>query len=72
MVLYTVGCVKCNILEKRLKKNGFNFQVSDDVNYLIEKGFQNAPVLEVNGKLYKYEDAMDMLKKYEKGEGTIE
>lgn len=72
MVLYSTGCPKCGILEKRLKKDGFIFQVSNDVDYLIEKGFENAPVLEVNGKLHKYEDAMEMLKKYEKGEGTIE
>lgn len=65
ITLYSTGCPKCQILEKRLKKNNFNFTISDDVNILIEKGFQSAPVMAVGKLFFDYGSAMNLLKKYE-------
>ena len=65
ITLYSTGCPKCQILEKRLKKNNFNFTISDDVNILIEKGFQSAPVMAVGKLFFDYGSAMKLLKKYE-------
>ena len=65
ITLYSTGCPKCQILEKRLKKNNLDFIISNDVDILIEKGFQSAPVMAVGKLFYDYTSAMNLLKKYE-------
>ena len=65
ITLYSTGCPKCQILEKRLKKNNIDFVISNDVDVLIEKGFQSAPVMAVGKLFYDYSSAMNLLKKYE-------
>ena len=65
ITLYSTGCPKCQILEKRLKKNNIDFIISDNVDALIEKGFQSAPVMAVGKLFYDYTSAMNLLKKYE-------
>lgn len=76
ITLYSTGCPKCQVLEKRLKKNNLDFTISDDVDFLIEKGFQSAPILGVGTLLFDFNSAMKLLKMYENGEeiigGTIE
>ena len=65
ITLYSTGCPKCQILEKRLKKNNIDFVISNDVDVLIEKGFQSAPVMAVGKLFYDYNSAMNLLKKHE-------
>ena len=65
ITLYSTGCPKCQILEKRLKKNNIDFVISNDVDVLIEKGFQSAPIMAVGKLFYDYSSAMNLLKKYE-------
>ena len=65
ITLYSTGCPKCQVLEKRLKKNNLDFIISNDVDILIEKGFQSAPVMAVGKLFYDYTSAMNLLKKYE-------
>ena len=65
ITLYSTGCPKCQVLEKRLKKNNLDFIISNDVDILIEKGFQSDPVMAVGKLFYDYTSAMNLLKKYE-------
>ncbi len=72
MVLFvSEGCGRCEGLKKRLIKNGFKFTISEDINFLIEKGYQNAPVLQINGTLYDMKASMDLLKDFEHGKGML-
>lgn len=71
-ILYSTGCPKCKILEGRLEKDGIEFQISDNVDFLIEQGYQNAPVLQINGTLYTFSQAMSLLHEYEKGAGELQ
>lgn len=48
MVLYTTGCPQCNVLCKKLKAAGVDFDVCDDVARMRELGFAAAPVLELD------------------------
>ncbi len=54
VVLYTIKCPKCIVLEKKLQSKNIAFEVVDDrdavVNYGKEHGINGAPILEVNGK----------------------
>ena len=58
--LYTTGCPKCMILEKKLDQKGVEYEkVEDfDVDFLVEKGFTMAPVLEVEGEMMGYGEAV--------------
>ena len=72
IILYTIGCVNCNKLEERLRKNNIDFDISRDVDRLIEMGFANAPILQINDNYYEFIDAMKMLSKFEQGKGVLE
>lgn len=58
--LYTTGCPKCTILEKKLDQKGVEYEkVEDfDVDFLAKKGFTMAPVLEVEGEMMGYGEAV--------------
>lgn len=72
IILYSTGCPKCEILKGRLEKNNIKFHISDDVDYLIENGFQTAPVLQIDDQFYEYADAMRKLRVYETGKEEFE
>lgn len=57
ITLYTTHCPMCNILENLLEKKGLSYEVVDDINVMIEKGFKAAPILEVDGNVYTYPQA---------------
>ena len=59
--LYSTNCPKCIVLEKKLQNKNIEFNLKDkpeDIDYLIEKGFMSAPILEVDDTFYKFEDAV--------------
>lgn len=68
ITLYSTGCPKCNILERRLMNDGISFNISNDVDELIDMGFQNAPVLQIGDSFIDYANAMKLLKVFEEVE----
>lgn len=58
VVLYSTHCPKCNVLEAKLKDKNIEFEEVNDKNLMIEKGFMSVPILEVDGEVLKYADAM--------------
>lgn len=69
IILYSTGCPKCNILERRLTNDKIEFSITDNVDKLIDMGFQNAPVLQIDDNFIDYTNAMKLLKVYEDVEG---
>ena len=57
VVLYSTGCPKCKVLEKKLTQKGIDFTIDLDINKLIEMGFKSAPILEVDGQFMKFAEA---------------
>lgn len=57
VILYSTNCPKCKILETKLNKKGISYSVVTDVNMMLEKGFTQAPVLEVNGEVKEFRAA---------------
>ena len=47
ITLYSTHCPKCIILEKKLREKNIDFEIWDDVDLMLEKGFQEAPYLEI-------------------------
>ena len=59
MVLYSTGCPRCKVLKMKMEKKGLNFEVSTDIQNLIDKGFQTAPALELDdGEILTFEQAV--------------
>jgi hypothetical protein len=61
IILYSTGCPKCQVLEKKLNENGISYQINTDVNVMLSKGMKNAPALEVDGVLMSYKDAIKFI-----------
>lgn len=57
MKLYTTHCPKCMVLESKLKDKGIEYEEITDVDVMLEKGFQQAPVLEVDGEIMDFPTA---------------
>lgn len=57
ITLYTTHCPMCNILENLLERKDLSYEVVDDINVMIEKGFTAAPVLQVDDIIYNYPQA---------------
>lgn len=57
VILYSTNCPKCKILETKLNKKGISYSIVTDVNIMLEKGFTQAPVLEVNGEVKEFKEA---------------
>lgn len=57
-ILYTTGCPKCKVLIKKLESKGIKYEVFDDVNKMIEKGFTNMPMFEIDGNVMNFGEAI--------------
>lgn len=62
--LYTIDCPKCKVLEKKLQSKNIEYEkIKDfDTNALFEQGYRTLPLLEIEGKIYTYEQAIEYLK----------
>ena len=62
VILYEHGCPKCKILKMKLDKSGVQYETVNDVEVMKEKGFNEAPKLEVNGEIMGFKEAMEWLR----------
>lgn len=68
MVVYTQkGCTKCMVLKKKLEDYNFQYVESEDIDILINNGFSSTPVLEVDGHMMDFSEAIQWINSY-KGE----
>ena len=58
VVFYTIDCPKCRVLESKLKAKKVNFEECRDIEIMQEKGFENAPMLEVDGVVMNFGEAV--------------
>lgn len=65
VILYSTGCPKCKVLEKKLKDKGIEFKIETDADLMIEKGYLTAPMLEVGEEIYDYNEALQWANKQE-------
>lgn len=68
IVLYTIHCPMCKVLEKKLDKAGIKYEMMDDQEKMIEMGMKQSPMMQVNcGPLMNFKEAMDWLKEKTNG-----
>lgn len=66
MILYSSGCPRCEILKKKLDAKGFQYNIFNDIDKMIEMGIETVPVLEVDGEMYSYAEAIKWINEKEK------
>lgn len=54
VILYTTGCPKCSVLEKKLDAINIAYEKETNEDVMMNKGFMSAPMLEVDGKVMDF------------------
>ena len=64
VVLYTIDCPKCHVLEKKLNSKSISFVKVSDRETLVTKELEDAhfPMLEVDGVMMEYGTAIEWIK----------
>ncbi len=60
--LYSTHCPKCKVLTLKLTQKNIQFEVIDDLDLMKRLGFKSAPMLDVDGKLYEFNRALEWVK----------
>ena len=63
IILYTVDCPKCKVLEKKLNNANISFEVCKDTKLMAERNISKLPMLEVDREMLTFKEAVDMINK---------
>lgn len=58
VTVYTTNCPQCKMLEAMLKSKNIPFSIVYGEEEILKRGFQSAPILEVDGKLMSFKDSV--------------
>ena len=61
IILYSNNCPRCKILKKKLDDNKINYEIIDNVDTMIDKGLSTVPVLEINGRMLDFKEAVEWI-----------
>lgn len=61
IIFHSSHCPRCLILEKKLKEKGIQYEENNDVQVMLGKGLEMAPVLEVDGKMLGFKEAVEWI-----------
>ena len=59
LTLYSTGCPKCKVLKSKLDSKQIEYTIIEDVEVMKNKGFNSLPVLEVDGTMYEFREAVN-------------
>lgn len=62
VILYEHGCPRCKVLKMKLDQKGVQYETVNDIKVMEEKGFKEAPKLEVDGIVYGFKEAVDWIR----------
>jgi len=65
VILYSTHCPKCQVLEKKLDQKNIKYDIIDDEELMINKGFINVPILEVGREKLNFKEAVDWVARQE-------
>jgi glutaredoxin len=60
--LYSNNCPKCKILKSKLDEKNIEYTICSDIDFMISKGFNAMPVLEIENKTMNYLEAVNWVK----------
>ena len=59
VVLYSTNCPRCSVLEKKLSMAKIEYDIVSDADLMVEKGFTSVPMLEADGKVMDFREAIE-------------
>lgn len=62
VTFYSNDCPRCKILQQKLDEKGVMYEKVSDVEIMKQKGFMSIPMLEVDGKIMTYLEAINWIK----------
>lgn len=62
ITLYSTGCPQCNVLKAKLDEKGIKYDTVTDEQVMLDKGFMSAPLLDVDGSIMTFKDAVDWVR----------
>lgn len=62
VTFYSNDCPRCKILQQKLDEKGVMYEKVSDVEIMKQKGFMSAPMLEVDGNIMTYLEAINWIK----------
>lgn len=69
IVLFTIDCPNCKILERKLEQANIGYAVCRDKEVMREYGIDHLPVLRVDDKLMSFKEAIKWINN--QGKGTM-
>ena len=60
-ILYSTGCPRCKVLEKKLESKGIAYEKNNSVDEMLELGISEVPVLSVYGQLLNFSEAINWI-----------
>lgn len=67
VILYSNGCPQCKVLKSQLDNKGIGYNEVNDIELMLLKGFKSMPMLEVNGDVMTYAQALKWLNNEKQG-----
>lgn len=61
VILYSTKCPKCKVLEAKLNQKSINYDEVNDVDAMVQKGFTAVPMLEIDGVVYDFKQAVEWI-----------
>ena len=62
VTLFSTNCPKCRVLEQKLNQKNIAFNISDNIQEVIDQGFMSAPVLKIGDDYMDFTTAITWLK----------
>jgi len=66
ITLYTTHCPRCKVLKAKLDGENIDYEVVEGEEAIREKGFVTTPLLEVDGKVMEFGEAIKWANRKEK------
>lgn len=57
IILYTSGCPRCKVLEKKLNAANITYETFTDTDKMVKIGMNVMPILEVDGQRMNFKEA---------------
>lgn len=68
--LYTIGCPRCLILEKKLEEAKIPYDIITDEKTIAQENITIVPVLKIDNKLYDFAESIKWIKEQKEKNGN--
>ena len=66
MILFSTNCPQCKVLEKKLEQKGIKFEITNDIQELLDLGIKRAPILKIDADTYlNFSEAIKFINEWE-------